>query len=80
MLGMMYARGEDEIPGENDWIKGVMVGVITTVSAMIVSGMVTPRPFVRPLVAMIGSLSLYLVLVLRLPKPTYGKEKNLILI
>ena len=53
-----------------------MVGVITTMSAMIVSGMVTPRSFVRPLVAMIGSLSLYLVLVLGLSKHTYGKEKT----
>jgi len=73
---MMYARWKDEIPGENVWIKGVMVGVITTMSAMIVSGMVTPRSFVRPLVAMIGSLSLYLVLVLGLSKHTYGKEKT----
>lgn len=61
VLGMMYARWEDKIPGEHVWVKGVMVGVITTVGAMIVSGMVTPRPFIKPLVPMIASLFLHLI-------------------
>ena len=61
ILGMMYARWQEHIPGANRWMKGAAVGVVTMISAQIISGMVTPLPFIKPLPVMFASLFLHLI-------------------
>jgi hypothetical protein len=61
ILGMMYARWEHGIPGGNVWMKGIVVGVVTTIGAQVISGMVTPRGFIKPLPAITASLFLHLI-------------------
>ncbi|MBI3128440.1 MAG: hypothetical protein HYZ11_12615 [Candidatus Tectomicrobia bacterium] len=45
ILGLMYARWREWVPGENPWMKGVCVGVVTTVAAQVVGGLVGPLGF-----------------------------------
>jgi len=45
ILGMMYARWGRLVPGGNCWAKGVWVGILTTVAAQVVVGVVGPRGF-----------------------------------
>lgn len=73
ILGLMYARWQEYIPGGNRWMKGVTVGVVTTIAAQVISGMVTPRGFIKPLPAIIASLFLHLVFGVALAY-AYSKE------
>ena len=61
VLGLMYARWQEHIPGGNRWMKGVAVGFATAISAQIISGMVTPLPFIKPPPVIIASLFLHLI-------------------
>jgi hypothetical protein len=61
ILGMMYARWQEHIPGANRWMKGVTVGVVTMISAQIISGIITPFGFIKPLPMIIASILLHVI-------------------
>lgn len=79
ILAMMYARWRDQVPGANPWMKGVWVGVITTVGAQFVGGLVGPQGFFwrRPnaLPGLLTSLIAHLVFGLALAV-AYAREEE----
>lgn len=79
ILGLMYARWRDQVPGGNPWMKGVWVGILTTVAAQFVSGLVGPQGFFwrrpNPLPGLLTSLIAHLVFGLALAV-AYAREEE----
>ncbi|MDA0999228.1 MAG: hypothetical protein O2807_01755 [bacterium] len=70
VLGLMYAKWEKLIPGKNAWIKGIWIGIITTLAAKIIVGPLVgpPRPFwgSGPMLALVTSTIAHLAFGLAL--------------